>query len=435
MCPIDELRHIVEEPFDPAAEDLASLADAAKRRDDLAYKTSVRIVIKSVLLKLEDALIADESLWEGQRVPTRDDEKQFFLSLHFESAILHDRLRTLSDSGNWARWTDRSETEIDRFREFYRLDPRQGHLLTDPQMKQDLLHLVFHPDNETIDVADIICVAASVWNKAHKMLDSLAFLVLLGLRPNTDVDEADFSNLIDYLHSAIPERIRYPKPSDPLAPIDANLKRQQVRSFLLTFYFTIATSTKVTSQRVLIWTYHDSAFLQNWSISEDGIATRKSIVPKLGSLALVILGVRDTTSELPALTSRGVQMLQAAGRRFVELIRVFELDACLRVPGVAASASDEEDRIRIACQLPSDPENLDILIDLCRPLHDKIRGLMDPDAAVHDNTAKAFLDKCGLVGASSLMIDLVDRLYIAAENSKTDEVTSIFTRISQMECF
>ena len=424
MSPLVSFLPIIEQPFDPLnSAELSPLVYAAGRNDREAYFKAIREIIKSVLQKLECALISDASFWTDMRLPKHNSERHFFLSLHFESVILHDRLRTLSDSRNWARWTDRRETEIQRFREFYSLDPRQGHLLTDPEMREELLHVVFSPAGEDHQGPGVICVTSDAYAKAHELLDSQLFLVLLGLRPPDNKDE--FATAINSLHALIPEEIRYPKPKDPSVPISPEIAQLQVRSFLLTFYFSLAASQKVPCQRVVVWPYQDSSFLQNWSVNDDGTTSKNEVVPKLGSLALVVLGINAFMRDLPALADDTMKALQSAGKRFVELLRMFEFDACVRVPGVAAVVSDEEDRIRTACTLQDDPTKLDLLKELCRPLHNRLRSLT-PDDVKEDSTLSEFLDKCKLVGASRLLVDLVQRLHVAAQDADIDRVTSIF---------
>lgn len=432
MSALASFLSIVEQPFHPrlGAYGLSPLVYAAGRNDREAYLKAIRQIIKRVLTDLEGALISDASLWTDERLPTptRNGENRFFLSLHFESVILHDRLRTLSDSSNWTLWTDRRETEIQRFREFYSLDPRQGHLLTDPQMREESLHVVFLPVGGDIQGPPVICVTQEACAEAHKWLDSQRFLVLLGLRP--DVNPAEFATGIESLRSLIPETIRYPKPLDATATISRETARLQVRSFLLTFYFSLAASAMAPCQRVVVWSYQDSSFLQNCSVKEDGTSFRDKVVPKLGSLALVVLGNSNCMADLPALADGTIEALKSAGKRFVELLRMFEFDACIRVPGVAAVASDEDDRIRTACTLQDDPTNLDLLKELCSPLHNTLKNLtaggVGEDGVGEDSTLGDFLDKCKLVGASRLLVDLVQRLHVAAQDADIDRVTSIF---------
>lgn len=423
------LRDAVNKKFSQNNDELVNKAKQAIVEGNPYKYRRVRTELVLVALKeLESVLKKENILCSNEH--NKSTPSLVLLSFHTSSEYLRGWDRIVYPEAAWSK-TRYNGGEIKYFKDIYTWDPRQGHLLSDPGMP-DNLDVTFGTNNTTDGSENInYKLSSSDWKKAYLLVISPFFPDLV----NHELDICDNENQIKSILNA--KQYGYNKiVINDFAKIViafANSLRQswpkefwssqlsnaaKVRSFLLSFFYTIGRYEKTSFERIIAT-----------SIS--------SFNEKIGTLAVVVAG---ETNKITQINISAKTILPAA-----EAIayKIFEIEHRTLVEWIDDEnvSIKEEDTIRQSCevdyQFDKNMISRDLLCRLSEPIHNEIiksinlihQNSSDPslsDCLKKDVTIKKIISDCGIVGSSRAYIKVIRDLAAAARMDDFNETRVIF---------
>lgn len=395
---------------------LTPLYTEIRNGNNIAYRKSLTRLIRKILNELRMTIVSMESL----------PKKNVLMSYHASSVILRGWIRVTHSRKVWKRTTF-AQTEIDTFRKIYDWDARPGHLMTDPHGPSDI-DVVFCRENS---LKGEPCITPKAWRISRTLLHSVFFPVLV----EHDLDHVG-SDDFDLASKCVKasRRIKISKAEfNLLSALARSLEKSgiwtkdefqampvlfQVRSFLVTFFYTIGRCAVPDASAKSQLFVEDGANFERvvaYGAHPEAIGLVPGNSDKTGSLALV------TSHEDKASLLYDVKDgIREACKLLAKSLRGFELDAAATTTCVRTTWPDEEDRIRLACEVdwendPNHPTNIHIvtkrLTMLTSPLHDELAEMVP---------------RCGFVTPSLLhkLKDAVKNVKLANHSS---EIANLLT--------
>ena len=354
---------------------IVPLYDAIRKDNQFDYKCEFEKIVRRTLTALHEEVVTIEEL----------PSDHVLLSYHASSVVLRRWIRVTHSRNVWNRTTF-SQTEIDFFREIYEWDARPGHIMTDPKGPGDI-EVVFCRNRPA---SGMNCIPAEAWGIARRLLHSVVFPLLV----KHELDDIPLSN-----HKAIKKRSLESKGIEiddwqlkELATLAESLKGSgiwepdnfenatpmfQVRSFLVTFFYTIGRCTVPNVYGNSTLTVIDGCCYERIiarSVYPQTIGfTAGEDSEKIGSLALV------TSHTNLRYNCKLLTAIRQATDLLAKSLRCLEFDVASATVHTASSATEEEDRIRLACEVDWEDHKEKVkskrLKELTKPLHEKLEEI------------------------------------------------------------
>lgn len=390
--------------------------------------------------------------------------EDILLSFHVSSVEMRKWFRVLHRTGAWNATRFR-DGEVKVFEDIYNWDMRFGHILTDPQMPENLdatfgidkltgapFSLFHRTTDPQLDAR--FQITRATWRKSFELVGSPIFSPLVEHELDKCFDVDAVSERLCKLRHMLPEHAR--QLATGLQEIEQEVRRGLAfsgqasfpvvaRSFLLSFFYTVGRCNARRFERIVA-----SSIIPVCSRT-NGIRPLKT-----GSLAIVVSGPTLRSVRIPGLA---VESIRPAADALAQAIVELEHRALFERLHDGVLSITEEDTIRQACEVDYVPEGqdgevgLEQLFRLCRPLHEAIghrlisRHLPGdsgataknecsatvPGRKVHlpaglrtDVTIEKMLGSCGIVGASRSYQRLILDLAAAVESDDLSETRVVF---------
>lgn len=390
--------------------------------------------------------------------------EDLLLSFHVSSVEMRKWFRVLHRTGAWNA-TKFRDGEVKVFEDIYNWDMRFGHILTDPQMPEDLdatfgidklpgaPFSLFHCPTDP-QLAAKFQITRATWRKSFDLIGSPIFTPLVEHELDKCPDVDSVTERLGKLRLLLPDVAR--RLATDLQAVEQEVRRGLAftgqssfpvvaRSFLLSFFYTVGRCNKDRFERVVA-----SSIIPVCSRT-NGIRPLKT-----GSLAIVVSGPTLGSVRIPGLV---VENIRPAADALAQAIVELEHRALFERLHDGVLSIAEEDTIRQSCEVDYVPEGpagevgLDQLFRLCRPLHEVIgqqlisrhlpgdtgataksecsatvpgRKVQLPAELYADATIKKMLESCGIVGASRSYQRLIRDLAAAVESDDLSETRVVF---------